>query len=226
LRGLSSGLAASFRARALTDRLVCTGLYCSRQGKPLLEDVSLSLSAGEMVILQGANGTGKSTLLEALAGVLPVDAGVVQLGGQDVTDWPLHRRAEAGLGYLPQGACLIPGLDVWSNVAVSGASTSDMEEMLGALSLMSLIHRPVGELSGGERRRVELARCMVRPAEVLLLDEPLWGLDTVQAEAVWRGLSARVLQGAAVLIADPRAEWNVKGAMRHVEVRGRQLMRM
>ena len=179
-----------------------------------------------MVILQGANGTGKSTLLEALAGVLRVDAGVVELGGQEVTDWPLHRRAEAGLGYLPQGACLVPGLDVWSNVALSGASTSDMEEMLAALSLTPLARRKVGELSGGERRRVELARCMVRPAKILLLDEPLWGLDTVQADAVWRGLSERVAQGVAVLIADPRAEWNVKIACSRVEVRGGQLKRM
>jgi len=179
-----------------------------------------------MVILQGANGTGKSTLLEALAGVLRVDAGVVQLGGQDVTDWALHRRAQAGLGYLPQGPCLVPGLDVWSNVALSGASASDVEAMLEALSLVSLTHRPVSELSGGERRRVELARCMVRPAKVLLLDEPLWGLDTSQAEAVWRGLSAQVRRGVAVLIADPRAEWNVKGEISRLEVSGRQLKRM
>ena len=203
----------------MTRPLESEGLNFSRGGGLQLQDVSLSLRAGELTILQGANGTGKSTLLELLAGVHKVKRGSIHMGGVDVTEWPLHRRASAGLGYLPQGSCLVPGLDVWANVALSGVLEKDIHEMVEALGLSGVVDRAVTSLSGGERRRVELARCLVRPTSVLLLDEPLWGLDTIQADAVKGCLGQRVAEGAAVLIADPRAEWGASLEVSRVELR-------
>ena len=207
----------------MTPSMEAEGLHFSRGGGLHLQDVSIVLEAGEVIILQGANGTGKSTLLELLAGVNKASRGTIRMSGAEVTDWPLPRRASAGLGYLPQGSCLVPGLDVWSNIALSGASDQDLQEMVETLGLSELIDRPVTRLSGGERRRVELARCLVRPNAVWLLDEPLWGLDTAQAEAVKGCLEQRVSEGASVLIADPRAEWGESLEVTRVELRAGRL---
>ena len=182
----------------------------SYRRRPVIRDVSLDLGRGEVVALLGPNGSGKTTCFYAIAGLVPADAGSVLLDGRDVTGLPMYRRARLGIGYLPQEVSIFRGLSVEENIlAVLEISERDrrrrrdrLEELLSEFSISHLRRAPALALSGGERRRVEIARCLAANPRYLLLDEPFAGVDPIAVGDI-RGLVADLRRrGIGVLITD------------------------
>jgi lipopolysaccharide export system ATP-binding protein len=172
----------------------------------VLRGVDLDARAGEVLGVLGPSGAGKSTLFRALVGEDPPDEGTVFIDGQDVTRWPLWRRARAGVGYVPQGPSVLWDLTVRQNLdAFRLISRLAPEDASLAAARVGLEHRldvRAGELSSGERRRLELARAVTRAPRVLVCDEPFAGVDPVGAEKLGDLLRALAKDGAAVILAD------------------------
>lgn len=194
--------------------LAARGLVHAYAGRRVLGPIDLDLAPGEIVAVLGPNGAGKSTLLHALAGLLTPESGTVRLGGVDATRLPLHRRGEAGLGYLPQDSASFDELTVADNLrAVAechGWSRPERQsrvgEALARCGLAELADRRYGTLSGGERRRVEIAKAVLRRPRWLLLDEPYAALDPLAIAATNRVLRQLAAEGTATLVADHRFE--------------------
>lgn len=169
-------------------------------------NVDLTVTAGEILGLLGPNGAGKSTTFKLLAGLEVPDRGSVHLGGIDVTRWPLHRRARAGLAYLPQYSSLFPRLTVAENLVVAlkavGRPAHDVAELLADDELEPIAGRLAGVLSGGERRRVEIARCLALRPKVVLLDEPFAGIDPAHLNALMSRIFRLAAKGIAVVLTD------------------------
>ena len=163
---------------------------------PVLAGISLMVAEGEFVGILGHNGMGKTTLLKALAGILPASTGRVRLGGEDITRLPSHARTRRGLGYVPQGREIFPGLSVQDNLRFAVAAKGKAEP--GALArvleefprLKPLLERAGGALSGGEQQLLALARCLVQAPRVLLLDEPTEGIQPSVIEMIADKLAA------------------------------------
>jgi lipopolysaccharide export system ATP-binding protein len=149
--------------------------------RPILRDVSLRLQRGEVVGLLGPNGAGKTTCFYLLTGLLSADYGTIVLDGNDVTDLPMYRRARLGLGYLPQEASIFRGLTVENNIRaildvvepLRHRREAILDSLLAEFSISHLRRTPAIALSGGERRRVEIARALASQPHFILLDEPL-----------------------------------------------------
>ncbi|MCP5366697.1 MAG: LPS export ABC transporter ATP-binding protein [Hyphomicrobiales bacterium] len=178
--------------------------------RPVVRGVSLSLQRGEVVGLLGPNGAGKTTCFYMITGLVPPDHGTITLDGDDITDLPMYRRARLGVGYLPQEASIFRGLSVENNIRavleVVEKSREKREAMLDALlaefSISHLRRTPSMALSGGERRRVEIARALASNPNFILLDEPFAGIDPI-AVADIRDLVAHLKdRGIGVLITD------------------------
>ena len=176
----------------------------------MLRDVSLTVQRGEAVGLLGPNGAGKTTSFYIITGLIRPDYGQVLLDGDDITTQPIYRRARLGIGYLPQEASIFRGLTVEGNIravleVVEGdASIRELmlDELLAEFSISHLRHTPTIALSGGERRRVEIARALASQPHFVLLDEPLAGIDPI-AVAEIRDLIAHLKdRGIGVLITD------------------------
>ncbi|MEM7021875.1 MAG: LPS export ABC transporter ATP-binding protein [Pseudomonadota bacterium] len=213
-RGAAEAPAIEARTR---PRLVegPAGLAAHHVGKhfrdrPVLRDVSLQVRRGEAVGLLGPNGAGKTTCFYIMTGLLQADHGSVSLDDDDITDLPMHRRARLGVGYLPQEASVFRGLSVEGNIRavleVTGIQRSEREARLNALlsefSLDHLRRSSVLTLSGGERRRVEIARALACDPSFVLLDEPLAGIDPINIAEI-RDLVAHLRErGIGVLITD------------------------
>ncbi|MFZ9990952.1 MAG: LPS export ABC transporter ATP-binding protein [Opitutales bacterium] len=178
--------------------------------KVAVQDVSLSLQAGEIVGLLGPNGAGKTTTFYMVVGLIPATHGRVFLDGQNITAEPMWRRARAGVGYLPQEASVFRKLTVWENV-MAVVETLDLNErerkertaeQLAELGLEKLVRQPAFTLSGGERRRLEIARALATRPRFLLMDEPFSGVDPIsvaEVQAIIRKLKGR---GIGILITD------------------------
>lgn len=187
--------------------LVATGLRKRYGRRVVVDDVSLRVAPGSVHGLLGPNGAGKTTVFRLLAGVEVPDAGVVALDGADLAKLPLHRRARLGLGYLPQEDTLFRDLDVRGNVAVAaGMAAPDrapgVEEALARVGLAAFAARRVDGLSGGERRRLEIARLLALGPRVLLLDEPFAGIDPIAVGGLQTLVRALAASGLAVLVTD------------------------
>ncbi len=186
--------------------LVARGLRVSRGGKALLRGVDLEARAGEVLGVLGPSGAGKSTLFRALVGEDPPDDGTVTLGGEDVTRWPLWKRARAGVGYVPQGPSVLWDLTVRQNLdafrVITQAGPKDAAVTAARVGLDHRLDVRAGELSSGERRRLELARAVTRTPRVLVCDEPFAGVDPVGAERLAGLLASMAKGGAAVILAD------------------------
>ena len=176
----------------------------------VIRDVSLHLNRSEVVALLGPNGSGKTTCFYAIAGLVAADAGQVVLDGRDVTGLPMYRRARLGIGYLPQEVSIFRGLSVEDNIlAVLEIVHPDrhsrrerLEELLSDFSLTHLRGAPALALSGGERRRVEIARCLAAEPKYLLLDEPFAGVDPISVGDIRNLVHDLKSRGIGVLITD------------------------
>ncbi|MBL4557442.1 MAG: LPS export ABC transporter ATP-binding protein [Rhodobacteraceae bacterium] len=186
------------------------GLRKGYRGKPVIRDVSLSLRRGEVVALLGPNGSGKTTSFYAIAGLIRPEGGTVRVDGVDATLLPMFRHARLGIGYLPQEASIFRGLSVEDNIlAILELSESDrvgrkerLEDLLAEFSIGHLRRTPARALSGGERRRVEIARALASDPKYLLLDEPFAGVDPIAVGDI-RGLVGHLSErGIGVLITD------------------------
>jgi len=190
--------------RAVT--LSARDLRVARGTKAILRGVDLEARAGEVVGVLGPSGAGKSTLFRALVGEAPPDGGTVLLDGVDVTRWPLWRRARAGVGYVPQGPSVFWDLSVRENLRayrrIAGMSPDDPQRTAAGVDLEHRLDVRAGELSAGERRRLELARAVTRPPRLLVCDEPFAGVDPVGAERLADLLRSAASEGATVVIAD------------------------
>jgi lipopolysaccharide export system ATP-binding protein len=193
-----------------TSGLRIIGLRKSYKRRLVIRDVSMTLARGEVVALLGPNGSGKTTCFYNIAGLITPDAGQVLIDGRDVTSLPMYRRARLGIGYLPQEASIFRGLSVEDNIlAVLEIALADphkrrerLEELLGDFSIQHLRQAPALALSGGERRRVEIARCLAADPKYLLLDEPFAGVDPIAVGEI-RGLVHDLKsRGIGVLITD------------------------
>jgi lipopolysaccharide export system ATP-binding protein len=182
----------------------------SYKRRPVLRDVSLSLRRGEVAALLGPNGAGKTTCFYAIAGLIPPDSGRILVDGQDITWLPMYRRARLGIGYLPQEASIFRGMTVADNIrAILEVSVSDrdkrhemLDELLGEFSITHLRRTPAIALSGGERRRVEIARCLATQPNYVLLDEPFAGVDPLAVKDIRDLVSHLKDRGIGVLITD------------------------
>ncbi|KPP89130.1 MAG: lipopolysaccharide export system ATPase component LptB [Rhodobacteraceae bacterium HLUCCA08] len=176
----------------------------------VIRDVSLTLGRGEVVALLGPNGSGKTTCFYMIAGLVTPEAGHVIIDGRDVTPLPMYRRARMGIGYLPQEMSIFRGLSVEDNIlAILEIAEPDrhrrrerLEELLSEFSIEHLRRAPAMALSGGERRRAEIARCLAADPKYVLLDEPFAGVDPIAVGEI-RGLVADLkTRGIGVLITD------------------------
>ncbi|GAA6200766.1 LPS export ABC transporter ATP-binding protein [Aquicoccus sp. SU-CL01552] len=182
----------------------------SYRKRVVIRDVSMTLDRGEVVALLGPNGSGKTTSFYAIAGLVFPEAGSVTLDGQVVTNLPMYRRAKMGIGYLPQEMSIFRGLSVEDNIlAVLEISERDphsrrerLEELLSDFSIEHLRRAPALALSGGERRRVEIARCLAADPKYLLLDEPFAGVDPISVGDIRHLVADLKKRGIGVLITD------------------------
>jgi lipopolysaccharide export system ATP-binding protein len=190
--------------------LVGRGLGKSFKRRSVLRDVNVSVQRGEVVGLLGPNGAGKTTCFYIITGLIAADTGTVSLDGEDITELPMYRRARLGVGYLPQEASIFRGLTVEQNIrAVLEVAETEpdvreamLDSLLAEFSISHLRRAPAMALSGGERRRCEIARALATQPHFILLDEPLAGIDPIAVNDI-RDLVAHLKdRGIGVLITD------------------------
>ena len=198
------------------SRLEARGLQKAYGSRKVVKDVSLAVFKGEVVGLLGPNGAGKTTSFYMLVGLLRSDAGAILLDGQAIQDLPIHRRARLGLGYLPQEASIFRKLNVADNVRAvlelqedddgktlgKSAIEARLDELLKDLHVDHLRDSPAPALSGGERRRVEIARALATNPRFILLDEPFAGIDPIAVIEIQRIIGFLKSRGIGVLITD------------------------
>lgn len=192
------------------DGLVVTGIAKSFGKRQVVRDVSISLRRGEVVGLLGPNGAGKTTCFYMIMGLISADVGKISLDGEDVTDLPMYQRARIGVGYLPQEASIFRGMNVEDNVASvvelvekdRSARKAQVDALLGELHIEHLRTQPATSLSGGERRRVEIARALASRPSFMLLDEPFTGIDPLAISDISDLVRYLKQRGLGVLITD------------------------
>jgi lipopolysaccharide export system ATP-binding protein len=191
------------------------GLAANRIGKsfrkrPVVRGVTINLKRGEVVGLLGPNGAGKTTCFYMITGLIPVDYGTIELDGHDVTTLPMYRRARLGIGYLPQEASIFRGMTAEQNIRAaaelvepdSGHCNALVESLLAEFSISHVRNTPAIALSGGERRRVEIARALATHPAYMLLDEPLAGIDPIAINEIRLLIRHLKDRGIGVLITD------------------------
>jgi lipopolysaccharide export system ATP-binding protein len=175
-----------------------------------VRSVSLSVKRGEVVGLLGPNGAGKTTCFYMITGLIPVDGGTIEVDGYDVTRLPMYRRARMGIGYLPQEASIFRGLTAEENIRATaelvepepGLLEAAVEELLAEFGVTHVRNTPALALSGGERRRVEIARALATHPSYILLDEPLAGIDPIAVGEIRNLVKHLKNRGVGVLITD------------------------
>lgn len=202
----------SFHPEVIAGRSgLCVYNIGKRYGtRPVVRDISLEVQRGEAVGLLGPNGAGKTTSFYMITGLVRPDYGAIALDGHDITKLPMYRRARLGIGYLPQEASIFRGLTVEDNIMAVLEVTEKrpevrqamLEELLAEFSISHLRHTPAIALSGGERRRAEIARALASRPSFMLLDEPLAGIDPIAVNDVREIVSHLKHRGLGVLITD------------------------
>ena len=213
--------------------LSATGLIKTYAGRAVVKGVSLEINGGEIVGLLGPNGPGKTTTFSIVVGLVRPDAGEVRLGGRDVTDLPMYRRARAGISYLPQEPSVFRKMTVEQNL-LAILETLDLthaerqeraDQLLGEFGLEALRDHKAYTLSGGERRRVEIARSLVVSPYFLLLDEPFAGIDPIAVldiQAIARRLAS---SGIGVLVTDHNVRETLSIVDRAYIIHGGEILR-
>jgi len=198
------------------SRLEATHLRKSYGARVVVKDVQLTVGAGEVVGLLGPNGAGKTTIFYMVVGLVRADAGEIYIDGQPVQGMPIHRRSRMGLSYLPQEASIFRKLTVEENIRAvlelqfdthghplqPAAINQRLEQLLHDLSIEKLRDSPAPALSGGERRRVEIARALATQPRFILLDEPFAGVDPIAVIEIQRIIGFLRSRGIGVLITD------------------------
>lgn len=187
-----------------------SSLRKSYRKRTVIRDLSMTLARGEVVALLGPNGCGKSTCFYSIAGLVTPEGGQVTIDGRDVTTLPMYRRAKLGIGYLPQEMSIFRGMSVEDNIgAILEISEPDrairrkrLDELLSEFSIEHLRRASALALSGGERRRVEIARCLAADPKYVLLDEPFAGVDPIAVGEIRTLVSDLKTRGIGVLITD------------------------
>jgi lipopolysaccharide export system ATP-binding protein len=191
--------------------LTATGLEKSYKKRMVVSSLSLQIESGEVVGLLGPNGAGKTTAFYMIVGLVPCDGGRIELDGEDITHLPMHARARRGLGYLPQEASVFRRLSVADNVMAILETRDDLDESARNEALENLLEElhvahlrdNIGmSLSGGERRRVEIARALAADPAFILLDEPFAGVDPLSVHDIQRIARHLAERGIGVLITD------------------------
>jgi len=186
-------------------------LQKSYQRTQVISDVSMEVAQGEVVGLLGPNGAGKTTCFYMMVGLVSADAGEVYLDDEDITDAPMHKRARKGLGYLPQDASIFRGLSVSDNIMAvlelrhelsQRQRENELEQLLDSLQVAHLASQKGQSLSGGERRRVEIARALAAAPSFMLLDEPFAGVDPISVGEIQRIVRQLKAQNIGILITD------------------------
>jgi lipopolysaccharide export system ATP-binding protein len=201
------------------SELRARGLAKSYRRRTVVHDVSLQVAAGEVVGLLGPNGAGKTTCFYMLVGLVGADEGSIQLNGHDLTRLPMHQRARLGLGYLPQEPSVFRKLTVAENVMAiletrddldATAREQQMQDLLHELHVGHLAQQMGASLSGGERRRVEIARALAARPRFMLLDEPFAGVDPISVVDIQRIIAHLKNLGLGVLITDHNVRETLK----------------
>lgn len=192
------------------NRLNVKKLQKSFKKRQVVKDFSLDIESGEVIGLLGPNGAGKTTSFYMIVGLIAVDSGSVILNGQEICHLPIHKRARLGLGYLPQEASIFRKMTVEQNIrAILEINLSDkkeidaeLERLLVDLSIEQLRNSPAPSLSGGERRRVEIARVLAMHPRFILLDEPFAGVDPIAVIDIQKIIEFLKSRGIGILITD------------------------
>ena len=198
-----------------TSKLRVSGLQKTYGSRQVVRDVGLEVSSGEVVGLLGPNGAGKTTSFYMIVGLVPSEAGEIILDDENISTLPIHRRAERGLSYLPQEASVFRKLSVADNIRAvlelqkengrplqSAQVEQRLDALLEELQITKLRNNPSQSLSGGERRRVEIARALATNPRFILLDEPFAGVDPIAVIEIQRIVSFLKARGIGVLITD------------------------
>ena len=192
--------------------LEVTDVTAGYRREPVVRGISLQVEHGEAALVIGPNGAGKSTFVKAVTGELPLLGGSVHLRGVDVSRWPEERRTSAGIGYVPQVRDVFPGLTVQENLEMGGyrLARNELRERIGGVvetfpTLKALLRRQAGQLSGGQRKLVGVARALVPQPELVILDEPTANLSPrIAGDVLDEAVSALCTQGRGVLLIEQR----------------------
>jgi lipopolysaccharide export system ATP-binding protein len=211
MNAVTEPASASPEAASARSLLRASNLRKAYRGRVVVEDLSLQVESGEIVGLLGPNGAGKTTSFYMIVGLVSADAGTIHLDGTDLTHLPMHRRARLGLGYLPQEASVFRRLSVEHNILAiletrrdldKAGRNAELEHILGELHI-GHVRKSLGiSLSGGERRRVEIARALAADPRFILLDEPFAGVDPISVMDIQKIISELAARGIGVLITD------------------------
>ena len=194
----------------LKGTLIARGLTKSYKGRQVVSGVSLGVRAGEAVGLLGPNGAGKTTCFYMVTGLVPVDKGTIEIDGYDVSSLPMYRRARLGIGYLPQEASIFRGLSVEANIRAvlevvernRRERERKLDQLLDEFHISHLRKSPSISLSGGERRRLEIARSLATNPKFMLLDEPFAGIDPIAVFDIQQLVRQLTSRGIGVLVTD------------------------
>ncbi len=209
LRVVPGGVASPYVSDG-SDGLVASGVGKVYKKRPVVRNVSINVRRGEAVGLLGPNGAGKTTTFYMIVGLVRPDTGSIHLDGANITGMPMYRRARLGIGYLPQEASVFRGLNVEQNVMAAlelveperDRRDQMLDELLAEFGIGHLRRTPALALSGGERRRVEIARALATQPSYILLDEPLAGIDPIAVAEIRDLVSHLKDRGIGVLITD------------------------
>ncbi|WP_343313360.1 LPS export ABC transporter ATP-binding protein [Brucella sp. BE17] len=194
----------------LKGTLVARGLCKSYRGRQVVNGVSFGVRAGEAVGILGPNGAGKTTCFYMVTGLVPADSGSIEIDGFDVTSMPMYRRSRLGIGYLPQEASIFRGLSVENNIKAvlevvekdRKKRATELDALLEEFHIAHLRKAPAISLSGGERRRLEIARALASRPNFMLLDEPFAGVDPIAVSDIQQLVRHLTSRGIGVLITD------------------------
>jgi lipopolysaccharide export system ATP-binding protein len=192
------------------SELVVENLRKRYKARTVVQDISLSIASGEVVGLLGPNGAGKTTSFYMMVGLVPLDGGRILLDGRDVSRLPIHQRARLGISYLPQEPSIFRKLNVADNIRAilelrkltPEQQEEQLEDLLEELHITHLRNSQAVSLSGGERRRVEIARCLATNPRFILLDEPFAGIDPIAVLDIQKIIRLLIGRGIGVLITD------------------------
>jgi len=207
---MSGARGSGFRVVAGAGGLIASGLGKTYNKRPVVRNVTLRLRRGEAVGLLGPNGAGKTTTFYMIVGLVRPDTGAISLDGAEITQLPMYRRARLGVGYLPQEASVFRGLNVERNIMAAlevvepdrDRRDQMLDGLLAEFGIGHLRRTPALALSGGERRRVEIARALATQPAYILLDEPLAGIDPIAVGEIRDLVSHLKHRGIGVLITD------------------------